>query len=1006
MPVLHGEQMTPRRLRTSPLGRSVARLFAAALVWGSCLPAWPGPPPPVSLLDDHTLRRWTIEDGLPERAVQGISEGPLGYLWVATARHLLRFDGVRFVDVGSPGTDFENDAGERILQVHAASDGLVYVLTTEGVRCHGPDGWKLVRRRSPADDPNAWQAATLTGDTAGTVHLGHDGDVATFRGGTAAAPRPESAADQWTLIDGVPHAIIGGDLESRPIPDRDRSEPAIHLSISDGTPTVVTATSIHRWHGAAWEVVADRPPGVTCAIVDHAGAVWCGGEQGIRELRRGRWATLDTGAAPVNVSARMLLEDSGGTIWAATDGGLVRFRERTRGVRVVPVAGPIPGIRAAWQAEDSTLLAAPERGGLVQLRPAEWRLGFQPVTLPDAVAALRFEVILGDARGALWLGTDGAGLWHGRLDGGAFSRVPNAVGGRRLASVAALAGDPTGRLWIGGGEGLFILDPAGPPRLAAEPNDAGRLVEAIYPDDDGTLWIGRQGEPAAQVGAAGDTLRRLDIADLSPGTVWSFHRDRQGTLWAGGHGRLVRVTEPTAVFDTTHGLPETAITQLADAASGVLWVGTHDGLFAGDLGTIERSPTRRGLFRRFDPDGPLGHVTCTGRITAPRRSEEILFPTTQGLVVLDGDAEVVRRVAPQAIIEDLTATPRDGTVIAGTPGGMVVPAGETAVAVRFTALHLAAPEALRFRYRVTPGERPVESDQSDDDWTPVGRARRVVLRGLPAGRHIFEVRASLDGKYASEGATATLDVESLYWQRADVIAASGAASAAAVAAVILGLVRRRYRRRLARERELQGERERIARDIHDDLGAGLTQVAHLSAMAADHDQADADTRALFHRICTATTGLTRSLDEIVWAVNPANDSLDKLISYLAEFAQEFASAAGVACRLDLPQDVPHQVVPSRVRHNVCMLLKESLNNAVLHGAPSEVLVTMRVAGRTLRLTVLDDGQGFDSDSLATDASGRHSGIPTMRHRVGELGGMLTIESLPGSGTTVDITVEV
>lgn len=141
-------------------------------------------------------------------------------------------------------------------------------------------------------------------------------------------------------------------------------------------------------------------------------------------------------------------------------------------------------------------------------------------------------------------------------------------------------------------------------------------------------------------------------------------------------------------------------------------------------------------------------------------------------------------------------------------------------------------------------------------------------------------------------------------------------------------------------------------------------------------------------------------------MNPANDSLDKLISYLAEFAQEFASAAGVACRLDLPQDVPHQVVPSRIRHNVCMLLKESLNNAILHGSPSEVLVTMRVTGRTLRLTVLDDGQGFDSDSLATDASGRHSGIPTMRHRAGELGGRLTIESLPGSGTTVDITVGV
>jgi signal transduction histidine kinase len=321
----------------------------------------------------------------------------------------------------------------------------------------------------------------------------------------------------------------------------------------------------------------------------------------------------------------------------------------------------------------------------------------------------------------------------------------------------------------------------------------------------------------------------------------------------------------------------------------------------------------------------------------------------------------------------------------------------------------AAPEALRFRYRVSRG-LPPESPVVDDEWTRVGRDRRVVIRGLPAGRHTFEVRASLDGKYATEGAAATLDVEAHFWQRPDFVAACGAAAAAAVAAVVLVVVRQRYRRRLSRERELQQERERIARDIHDDLGAGLTQVAHLSAMAADHDHDqghDHDAaRALFQRICTATTGLTRSLDEIVWAVNPANDSLDKLVSYLAEFAQEFAAAAGVACRLDLPADVPDRVVSSRVRHNVCMLLKESLNNAVMHGMPGEVMVTMRVDGGVLRLTVLDDGRGFDSGAIAADESGRHSGIPTMRHRAGELGGRLTIESLPGAGTTVHIAVEV
>ena len=1002
------ERMTDRMPARRAAARCLAPVVAIVMACATCHAARSEPSPSstaASLLDEYALRQWTVQDGLPERTVQYVGEGPDGFFWVATFRHLLRFDGIRFVDVGSPGKDFDADPSERILRIHAAADGHVYLLTTTSLHCYGPLGWSRLLQRSPNEDADEWEAATLTGDARGVVHLSGGSGLVTLRAGTIAPIDTGAAPRAWTIVRGVPHEIVDGELEPHPVPEHDRNERAIHLSVTDDLPTVVTATTVYRWREASWEAIADRPPETSCVLLDRSGRLWCGGEQGIREYHRGRWMALETGAAPVNVAVRSILEDSGGTIWAATDGGLVRFRQKTQGVRVVPVAGPLPGIKAAWQADDGTIWAAPDRGGLVRLRSDGAARGFESVALPATIDGLRFEAILMGSDGEIWLGTDGAGLWHGQ-PGGEFQRAFSPAADRRLSMVAALAGDSQTRLWIGSGEGLFVLDPSAPPRPAGEPNSAARLVEAIFPDADGTLWVGRQGDWITQVDAEGEPLRRLDAAGLPQGSVWSFHRDRQGTLWAGGDGRLTRLTEPVAVFDGTHGLPEAAITQIDDSPSGLLWVGTRDGLFAGDLATIDRSPTRRGLFRRFDPDGPIGHVTCTGRINKRQRSDETLFPSAQGLIVLDSGAGVTRRSAPQAIIESVSAVRRDGSLVEGTPAGMIVPAGDTAVAVRFTAIHMAAPEALRFRYRVTPGGNTTEADQTDDDWTAVGRSRRVVLHGLPAGRHTLEVRASLDGKYATEGAKATLDVEALFWQRPGFIAASGAAGAAAVAAVVLAVVRQRYRRRLSRERELQQERERIARDIHDDLGAGLTQVAHLSAMAADHDQHPDASRVMFQRICTATTGLTRSLDEIVWAVNPANDSLDKLVSYLAEFAQEFASVAGVACRLDLPDDVPHRVVSSRVRHNVCMLLKESLNNAVIHGLPAEVLVTIRVDAGMLRLTILDDGKGFDNTAIPADGSGRHSGIPAMQHRVSELGGRLTIESLPGTGTTVDIAVEV
>ena len=495
----------------------------------------PAPSPAAdSLLDEYSLRQWTVEDGLPERMVQCVDEGPDGYLWVATFRHLLRFDGMRFVDAGSPGPDFDADPGERILRMHAATDGRVYLLTSEGVRCHGSDGWTRLLQRSPNDDPSEWRAAALTGDSQGIVHLGGDAGIVTFLAGAIATPSDDSATTHWAVVGGVPHAVVGGELEPHPVSDQDRSERVVQFSVSNDVPTVVTMTAIHRWADGAWETIADRPPETLCALVDRSGGLWCGGEQGIREYRRGRWAALEIGAAPVNVAVRSLLEDSGGTIWAATDGGLIRFRQRTRGVRVIPVAGPLPGVKAAWQADDGTIWAAPERGGLVRLRPGDADQGFEPVALPGAAAALRFEAILVGTDGEIWLGTDGAGLWHGR-PGDSFARIPAAADGRRLSMVATLAGDPRKRLWIGSGEGLFLLDPAAAPRPAAEPNTAVRLVEAIVPDTDGTLWIGRQGDWITQVDADGETLRRLDAVGQPQGSVGAFHRDRRGTLWAGGN---------------------------------------------------------------------------------------------------------------------------------------------------------------------------------------------------------------------------------------------------------------------------------------------------------------------------------------------------------------------------------------------------------------------------------------------------------------------------------------
>ena len=171
---------------------------------------------------------------------------------------------------------------------------------------------------------------------------------------------------------------------------------------------------------------------------------------------------------------------------------------------------------------------------------------------------------------------------------------------------------------------------------------------------------------------------------------------------------------------------------------------------------------------------------------------------------------------------------------------------------------------------------------------------------------------------------------------------------------------RRKLERLERQRAVERERARIAKDIHDDLGASLTRITMLSQSApGELDRARAG-RAKLDRIYGTARELTRSMDEIVWAVNPQHDTLDSLASYLGKFAQDFLGAAGIRCRLDVPLQFPAWPLTAEVRHNLFLAFKEALHNVVKHAAATEVRITLTPAEGSFVWEVEDNGRGFDS----------------------------------------------
>ncbi len=218
------------------------------------------------------------------------------------------------------------------------------------------------------------------------------------------------------------------------------------------------------------------------------------------------------------------------------------------------------------------------------------------------------------------------------------------------------------------------------------------------------------------------------------------------------------------------------------------------------------------------------------------------------------------------------------------------------------------------------------------------------------------------------------------------------------------LERRKYQLRLQRaeqERTLERERARIAQDLHDDLGSSLTRLTLLSGLVkADKDNPE-QVEAHANKLSAAADQTVRALEEIVWAVRPGSDTLQSLLDYIAHFANELFDGNTTHCRLDLPHDLPPLPLLPDMRHNIFLIVKEALTNALKHSGASEVLVQAKISGRTLEIVVRDDGKGFDPKSLA---EGWRNGMGNMRRRTDAMGAKLDMQSEPGKGTTVTLSV--
>ena len=695
-------------------------------------------------------------------------------------------------------------------------------------------------------------------------------------------------------------------------------------------------------------------------------------------------------------------EDHEGNWWMGLDaGGLVRIRERR--FQTIGTSGQIltTPAKSVYEETNGVVWIGTLGDGLVRGQGGV----FTNLTIPGGNGKGFVFCVCPDGMGRLWLSAGSEDLYV--YETNVFRPILPVIHG-----VKVIFTDKAGRVWVGTHGGLYFAgDPTntGSFNFKLFPGTDGKNVRALAEDKQGRLWAGCNDGTLLRI--TGNVLAELHPSDhksLQP--IWSLLTEEDGTVWAGtfGGGLLRLRNGQFARIGIHEGLPNNIICQILPDDDGNIWLGTHQGIFRvakSALNGIADGNTNGIAFTGFGRSDGLPSLDCSGGYQpAAWRGQggRLWFTTIKGAVSVQPKEIRPNPLPPAVIIEEVMI---DGKGLDATakvqgqplPAGIVldrdrkflkVPPGKHQFEFRYTGLSLVSSEHVQFRYQL---------EGADAGWVEAGARRIAEYNLLPPGIYRFRViAANSDGYWNETGDRLTLEIQPYFYETWWFRVLLGLMGAGLVSGAVWYSVTRRLHRKLeqlARQRALEQERARIAKDIHDDLGANLTLIARLGHLARQ----DKTGERIEKMESTARLAI-KSLDEIVWAVNPRNDTLAHLIDYVGQFATDYLHAVGLRCLLDFPEQVPPVEVPSNVRHNVFLVVKEALQNIVKHADATEVRLLINATDLGVQIVIEDNGRGFDrkpEDALA-------DGLRNMQQRMNEIGGQFQIESRVGAGTKITL----
>ncbi len=752
-----------------------------------------------------------------------------------------------------------------------------------------------------------------------------------------------------------------------------------------------------------------------------------------------------------------LIIDKSGVIWIATDNGL-NFYSPKRSKFIfqssrLPLLLEPPdllnkSIRAVTQTIDETLWLGTDEG-LVGIKNINGSSAFFDNV---ELQSLNIWSLFSGNSGNLWIGTYGQGLkeldiktnklksW--KIENPAFNTLA-------FNYVMTILQDDNGMLWIGfWGGGLARINPLNSDveywrNEANNPLSLGfNDVWMLYQDRRGRIWIGTNGGGLDLFNAETQNsfyhwqADKKNKASLSSDDIYSIcesingnRSEDQTILWIGtanglnkfviendsrkGSDSVLNVSN--SYYTVENGLPDNAIESILEDENGDLWIGTSSGI---SFFNVDKE-----IFTNYNNSDGLNGSPTNSSSAFKTKDGLMLFGCTKGLNYFDPHKIAQSTYSPPVLITDFKIFNQPVAVNNSSPlkssifstKEITLSYSQNDYSFQFTSLDYNAPEMNKYAYMM---------EGFDKEWIYSGTRRFVTYTNLDPGEYIFRVKATnSDGKWSEQTAKVFIVINPPFWRTWWAYSAYAILIIGGLFLIRASEIKRRRKKeeeRLRREREeallreaelkaknadqekeieKQKIRNRIAQDLHDEIGSNLSSISLMSDLIQKSEKSDPESIKKIQRIHKVAKDSSQAMRDIVWITNPTSDNLKDLITKMNEVANDML--AGINWKFDFPEETVKINLPPEIKRNVFLIFKEALNNIIKHSEAKNAVIKLKINDKNLLLAIKDNGKGFN---IVSGFSG--NGLKNIENRAKEMNGILKLNSSPGEGTTLALAVNI